>query len=322
MHDGSALAGELAHEGERDDGLAAAGAAGDDDGGLLVRVAGAVDGVEDVLVGGALLVEEHELFAVLDLVRGDGEQLARRGGGAAHEQVGGVGAAAGREVLAQVVDEVAAPLAGEHPPVLGRRAGEEVFDAEVGRVVQVGGADEAVRLIREGRGEVGEVLDIPRDLDRGVEHAAVAVLIDAHERVVVLETARAAPLLELEDHVGGVAGARVRPRKDDVGALARQRQPVFEEHLDAAQAGVDEVGPKLRDAARPRPLLTRRRPGTRLDRHLLGQPLGKVGLQGRQALRGRAKQIHGRNPRQHEVGRAGGGVSVVEARRAAMTLSG
>ena len=111
MHDGSALAGELAHEGERDDGLAAAGAAGDDDGGLAVRVAGAVDGVEDVLVGGALLVEEHELFAVLDLVRGDGEQLARRGGGAAHEQVGGVGAAAGREVLAQVVDEVAAALA-------------------------------------------------------------------------------------------------------------------------------------------------------------------------------------------------------------------
>lgn len=60
----------------------------------------------------------------------------------------------------------------------------------------------------------------------------------------------------------------------------------------------------------------------RLDRHLLGQPLGNVVLQGGQALRGRAKQIHGRNPRQHEVARAGGGVSVVEARRAAMTLSG
>lgn len=135
MHDGSTLAGELAHEGEGDDGLAAAGAAGDDDGRLLVGVAGAVDGVEDVLVGSALLVKEHELLAVLDLVGRDGEQLARRGGGAANEQVGRVGAAAGREVLAQVVDEVAASLAGEHPPVLGRRTSEEVLDAEVGRIV-------------------------------------------------------------------------------------------------------------------------------------------------------------------------------------------
>ena len=78
VHHGPALTGELAHQGERDDGLAATGAAADDDRSLRVRSSGPLDGVQDVLVGVALLVEEDEHLPSLHLVCGDCQQLAAR----------------------------------------------------------------------------------------------------------------------------------------------------------------------------------------------------------------------------------------------------
>ncbi|HTZ24212.1 MAG TPA: hypothetical protein VMC83_09490 [Streptosporangiaceae bacterium] len=60
-----------------------------------------------------------------------------------------------------------------------------------------------------------------------------------------------APLLELDHDVCVAAGAPVRARKHDVGALAGERKLVFDEHLDPAEAGLHEVMSQYRQTALP-----------------------------------------------------------------------
>ena len=57
-----------------------------------------------------------------------------------------------------------------------------------------------------------------------------------------------------------------------------------------------------------------------LDRHLLGKVISETELKSGEALDRGAQQMHEQVPRQHEVTRAGGGMSAQEARRAAMTV--
>ncbi len=66
-------AGEFAEQRQRDDALAAAWTAGDDDDGLLVCAARALDLVQDHRMRQLLLRDEDELLAPLDLVRCDRE---------------------------------------------------------------------------------------------------------------------------------------------------------------------------------------------------------------------------------------------------------
>ena len=107
--------------------------------------------------------------------------------------------------------------------------------------------------------------------------------------------------------------------EDDIGALAGQWELVFEDDLDISETRVDQVGTKGRDAAAPRALLTGARSAASLDDHLLREVVREIGFKRRQPLSGGAEQMHGRVPRQHEVTRAGGGMSKKETRRAAMT---
>jgi hypothetical protein len=67
-------AGELAEEAQRDDALSRAGTAFHHHDRPGVCRARALDGVQDQLVGDLLLVEEDELFAVLDFPRGQRQQ--------------------------------------------------------------------------------------------------------------------------------------------------------------------------------------------------------------------------------------------------------
>lgn len=118
--------------------LSAARAAGDEDRGLGVGTTSPFDGVEHIVVGVSLLVEEHEHLAVLDLLGGNGEQLARRRDAARSQHVGiPCAALAGGEARAEEVLELAAPLSGVETPVAVALEPEEVLDARVGCVVQV-----------------------------------------------------------------------------------------------------------------------------------------------------------------------------------------
>jgi hypothetical protein len=78
MQDRPALPSQLAQEGERDHALARAWPTADDDNLLGVAAASLVDCVKDEVVSHSLLIQENELFPILDLGSGNGEQLARR----------------------------------------------------------------------------------------------------------------------------------------------------------------------------------------------------------------------------------------------------
>lgn len=75
MQNRSALAGQLAHQRKRDDALAGAWAAADDDDFLRVRAVRLLDGAHHQRERDLLLVEKHELLTSLYLVGGQREQL-------------------------------------------------------------------------------------------------------------------------------------------------------------------------------------------------------------------------------------------------------
>ncbi len=305
--------------------LAAARPAADDHGGLGVGSARPVHGVQHVLVGVPLLVQQDELLPLLHLCGRQRQELLG-GTDPAGQQVVGVWRAAhpGLEPRAQELDELSSTLAGEEPAVVTVRGGGhvvEVRDPEIGGVVQVCRSGQLVGVLGKGHHEVGEVFAIAADLLQRVGYGAVPVVLDPHQVGAVLEPLGRAPLLELDDHVGGMARLRMAPGEHDVRAFAGEGQLVLDEHLDVVQAGVEQVCPQGREAAAPGALLGggRRAPG--LDDHLLGQVVRQARLIRGQPSGGGAEQVHGQDPKQHESTRAGGGVSVVEARRAAMTPS-
>ena len=89
-----------------------------------------------------------------------------------------------------------------------------------------------------------------------------------------------APLLELHDHVGVAVGVPVDPGEHDVGAFARQRKPVFDQHLDLAQPRVDQVPREDGKAALPRPPLGGGDRDAVPQPQLLGESGGEVALGG------------------------------------------
>ena len=70
----------------------------------------------------------------------------------------------------------------------------------------------------------------------------------------------------------------VLPDEDDVGALARERQLVLDQHLDVAESGGHQIRPEGGDAALPGPVLAGGWLAAGAKGHLLGKEVGKVGL--------------------------------------------
>ena len=68
------------------------------------------------------------------------------------------------------------------------------------------------------------------------------------------------------------------PDEHDVGALARERQLVLDEHLDVTEPGGHQVRPQGRDAALPGPVLAGGGCAAGTKGHPLGEEVGKVGL--------------------------------------------
>lgn len=108
------------------------------------------------------------------------------------------------------------------------------------------------------------------------------------------------------------------PGEHHVGSFAGEGELVLKEHLDVTEASIEQVGSQRGDAPHPGPALRCSRYSASTQGELLGQVVRQVCLIGGQPLGGGAEQVHGQVPRQHESTRAGGGVSEMEARRAAL----
>jgi len=272
MDDAPPLPSELTHERQGDHRLAAARATADDDGCLRVRLPRALDGVKHMLVGGALLVEENELLSLLHLVSRHREKLPTRFDLATEQRVSRVAAMGVRgKCRGEKIDELRPTLAGEDSGHVVGRAKKQVGDAGVGGVVQICLPAEVVVVRGEERREIGEVLAIARHLQARMEVPTATVGRNGHQGVALLEPRRLAPLLQLDHDVRRVTCAWVHTCEYDVGTTARQRQLVFEEHLDVVEARVAKILDERGQAGRPRFLLARAWPPVRLHCHLLRQ---------------------------------------------------
>ena len=88
--------------------------------------------------------------------------------------------------------------------------------------------------------------------------------LDYDEPFAVFVQLGLAPLLEFHDHVRVPASAPVNPRQHYISPPAGERKLVFNQHLNIAEAGIQEVVRQYREAAPPGlPLRFGRRPPRR-----------------------------------------------------------
>ena len=140
MNDRAALARQLPEQRQRDDALAAARPSAHNDDPLAIIGMAALHCVEYELVGQSLLCQQGELFAILDLLRGYGKELPAGSDCARQEPIRRCSARRRREVVAEVVEELAPPLGGEQPTAFVLSQAVQVLDPLVGGVVQIDGA--------------------------------------------------------------------------------------------------------------------------------------------------------------------------------------
>src|ERR1700761_8781149 len=96
--------------------------------------------MKDKLVRQALLSQQDELLAVLDLARRQFHELLGRARGTVQQPVADVSSACRRELVAEVLEKRSSPAHGEEPGPLGGRKREEVQYVVVSRIVEVGDA--------------------------------------------------------------------------------------------------------------------------------------------------------------------------------------
>ncbi|MBS2552246.1 hypothetical protein KGQ19_35865 [Catenulispora sp. NL8] len=115
--------------------------------------------------------------------------------------------------------------------------------------MQVRGTSEFDRIVIEDADEVTKVSPVPTDLVNGMQHRTEsghpAQIVRIRHRLDVR------PLLQLDHDVRGLAGPRMHPTHDNVGTLARLRQPILDQHLRLAQAGRLQIACQDRQAACP-----------------------------------------------------------------------
>ena len=314
---------QLPQQRQRDGALAAARPAEYDDRGLVVGLPRPRHGVTHQLVRQALLVEQDELFPVPDLRRGQRHQVLARPYRAGHQPVRGAGARLGRQVLAQELEELAAPLLRVQPPPALLLEVEQVLDLDVDRVVQVRHARHPLVVVGEHAQIVGGVLAVPLDLQPGMQLRPTRRVLHEYEVRVLFPFLGVRPLLELDDDVRVLAGARVRAGQDHVGAAAGQRQLVLDQHFHRVEAGVTQVIGQDRQTVGPGAALGLRRqlPGRML--HMVADPIGQRALPGKldNTGHGLTERRQRTTPGQHELLVRWGHVRSPEARRSALAPS-
>ncbi len=147
-------------------------------------------------------------------------------------------------------EELSTSLTGEQPSLFVLGQPEQILDGTVGRVVQVGRTGYRILEIGERRQEITQVPAVPPNLLAGVQSGAA---VRRHQAEVdrVLEQGGLAPLLELDDHVRRLPGARMDPAQHRIGSLAGQWQLVLQKDLDAVETGLHEVSRQRVQAALP-----------------------------------------------------------------------
>jgi hypothetical protein len=99
--------------------------------------------------------------------------------------------------------------------------------------------------------EVRQVVAVATYLEDGVKERSSRHAVHGHKLVVVFPTFGAAPLLQLDDDVGVLPCAWVYASEDCVDPLARQRQPVLDDHLYRTEPGIDQIVGQDRETAIP-----------------------------------------------------------------------
>ena len=234
-----------------DHALAGARAAGDDDDLLAVGPPGLLHRVEHHAVRHLLLVQEYELPALPYLLGGHGHELLRRHRRTRQEFVRRPGAGVPvAQLCAEVIEQFATALPCEQQPAVIALDLSQAGDTELGGVVQVRHSADPVSVSGQRSVEVHQVLAVAPHLLDGVEDR-VGVAFHVAQRGIVLVGQRLAPLFEFHHDVGGFPGRGVHAGKDDVGALAVQRERVLQHHLDVPQSGVVERSRQDGKAALP-----------------------------------------------------------------------
>ncbi len=150
----------------------------------------------------------------------------------------------------------------------------QAVDAELGGVVQEGHPRQALRMLGQRSVEVRQIPAVAPDLLDRVEDRA-GVRVDLAQPRVAVDGGRRTPLLELHHHVGGLAGPRVQAGQHHVRPLAAERQAVLDQHLDLAEARVDQGPGDQRDTPLPGTHLARAGPVAVHVDELLGQSQGQ-----------------------------------------------
>ncbi len=249
--------GQGAEKGERDHALPAAGPAGDHHDGLQVLLARLVDRVQDDLVRQPLFVQQHELVAIADLLRGVLEKLLGGTHLAAQEAVGCGAPRCGGEPVPQIVNERPASRLGEQARPVVLDGVVEIGDVSPGGVVQVRDGVQGVGLLGQFHKEPIDVVGVALGLQGRVQLGFPRHVVDQHAARILVPHLGVAPLLQFDHHVRVAAGAPIDPREHHVRALTGQRQLVLDEHLDLAQPRLGEVLGEDREAAFPGPHLGR-----------------------------------------------------------------
>lgn len=123
--------------------------------------------------------------------------------------------------------------------------------------MQIGGACDRVGFVMQNSGEIDQVVAVPLNLGDGVKAWSAGCTLNSDQFTGPVVEGGLAPLLQLNDHVGRGARARMTSGEDHVNPLAGQRQLMLEKHLDVLQPSVENVLSQYRQAPRPRVSLCR-----------------------------------------------------------------
>ena len=238
VHDALALTAQLAEGGEGDHGLSAAGAAGDHDHSLVVRLLSLAHGVQDQLQGIALAVQQDELLALPDLRRRPLQQQAGGREARVLQVVGRLRISLECQTCAEIVAEVGDITAGEQLRV---GVGDQVVEIGDGkarvRIVEIDRTVDPLGVILEDRREGGQVAAVVVDLQDRVAPGGAEGTRDIDQLRIVLEGVGSGPLLEFDDDVGRLTRSRVGAGEDGVHPLGGQRELVLQQHGDVPESG-------------------------------------------------------------------------------------
>lgn len=126
-------------------------------------------------------------------------------------------------------------------------------------------------MLGQGSVEGNQVVAVTTHLFDRVEDRARVGVKSAEQRIVIIRLG-VGPLLQLDHHVGRLAGGGMHPGEYGVGTLAGQRQLVLEKHVHVVKSRFQQDVQQSGDAHPPRPGFGIARPVAVVADEMLHQP--------------------------------------------------